>query len=148
MKISEISNYSEEAFLAMAKLLPQLGPGTIVPTREHFRKIVESVTTHFFILEADNRGIAGILSICTYPIPTGTKAWIEDVVVDECFRGKSYGKALMLHAIEFARSQGAKAVELTSRPSRIAANRLYKELGFVIRETNLYKLSLEESNPL
>lgn len=123
----------------MAKLLPQLGPGTIIPTRDHFRKITESAATHFFILEIDNGGIAGILSLCIHPIPTGTKAWIEDVVVDKNHMGKGYGKALMLYAIEFARSQGVKAVELTSRPSRIEANRLYQNLGFAIRETNLYR---------
>ncbi len=139
MKIREISRYSDKVYGALIKLIPQLGPDTVVPDRGYFKTVVESRSTHFFILELDNNEIAGILSLCIYPIPTGIKAWIEDVVVDESSRGRGYGRALMQGAIEYARSKGAKAVELTSRPSRIAANRLYRELGFIIRETNLYK---------
>jgi ribosomal protein S18 acetylase RimI-like enzyme len=84
-----------------------------------------------------------MLTIATYDIPTGIKAWIEDVVIDESQRGKGYGRELMLYAIKFAESIGAEAIELTSRPSRISANHLYQKLGFVIRETNLYKFYLK-----
>ena len=34
---------------------------------------------------------------------------------------------------------GAKTIDLTSRPSREAANRLYQRLGFEMRETNVYR---------
>ena len=142
MKITEVKRFSNKAYDALVRLIPQLGPDVVVPDKRHFREVIGSDTTHFYILELDNGNIAGILSLCIYPIPTGTKAWIEDVVVDEALRGNGYGRILMLHAIEYARSTGAKAIELTSRPSRIAANQLYRELGFIIRETNLYKFTI------
>ena len=77
-----------------------------------------------------------------FPIPTGTRAWIEDVVVDEAARGSGMGAALNQAALDHARLRGAKTVDLTSRPSREAANRLYQRLGFEPRETNVYRLTL------
>jgi ribosomal protein S18 acetylase RimI-like enzyme len=143
MKIKEINRFSLRIFSAVLKLLPQLDPGAILPTEKHFKRILESERTHLFIVETDQNRIAGMLTIATYDIPTGIKAWIEDVVIDESQRGKGYGRELMLYAIKFAESIGAEAIELTSRPSRISANHLYQKLGFVIRETNLYKFYLK-----
>lgn len=143
MLIREINDYNDKIYTAVRKLIPQLGSEIIVPTEEHLKDIIKSGTEHFFALELDNDEIAGILTLCIYSIPTGRKAWIEDVVVDKSHRGKGYGKELMLHAIEFARSDGAITVELTSRPSRIEANNLYLRLGFKRRETNLYRFSLQ-----
>jgi len=80
-----------------------------------------------------------MLTIGTYDIPSGTKVWIEDVVVDESHRGEGIGRQLTLFAIDFAKSKGYKTLELTSRPSRIAANQLYRTLGFTLRETNVYR---------
>ena len=80
-----------------------------------------------------------MLSLVVFGIPTGTKAWVEDVVVDDGARGKGVGKSLMRHAMEQAKKLGAKTVDLTSRPSREAANKLYQSLGFETRETNVYR---------
>jgi ribosomal protein S18 acetylase RimI-like enzyme len=91
----------------------------------------------------DNKQIAGMLTIGTYKTPTGIKVWIEDVVVDELQRGKGVGKELMLFAISYSKSLGAKDVRLTSRPSRIEANELYSKLGFRKYETNFYKYVLK-----
>jgi len=84
-----------------------------------------------------------MLSIGTYKTPTGIKVWIEDVVVDESYRGKGIGKELMNFAVNYSKSLGAKDVRLTSRPSRIAANKLYSKLGFKKYETNFYKYMLD-----
>ena len=143
MEIREINRFSNRVFNATLRLLPQLAPDSAFLTREHFKRILKSKSTHFFIAELDNK-IAGILTIATYDIPSGTKVWIEDVVVDESLRGKGIGKALMLFSINYAKSLGAKSIELTSRPSRVAANQLYQKIGFVIRETNVYKYSLNQ----
>jgi ribosomal protein S18 acetylase RimI-like enzyme len=142
MKIIEINTFTTRVFNAVLQLLPQLNPDVALPTEQHFKGILESGRTHLFIAETEDKKITGMLTIATYDIPTGTKVWIEDVVVDESQRGRGYGEELMLFAIGFARSIGAEAIELTSRPSRIAANKLYQKLGFVIRETNLYKFYL------
>ena len=83
-----------------------------------------------------------MLSLVLFPIPTGTKAWVEDVVVDSSARGKGIGKALMNHALKKVREKRGKSIDLTSRPSRETANKLYQSLGYQKRETNVYRLSL------
>jgi ribosomal protein S18 acetylase RimI-like enzyme len=142
MKIKKVNRYSRRVFDAVLRLLPQLDPESQSPDEKRFRSILQSKNTSFFIAELDNKEIAGILTLVTYDIPSGHKVCIEDVVVDESQRGKGYGRELILFAINFAKSTGAKSIELTSRPSRIAANQLYRQLGFVIRETNVYRYSL------
>jgi ribosomal protein S18 acetylase RimI-like enzyme len=84
-----------------------------------------------------------MLTLVIYSTPAGRHAWIEDVVVDEAFRGRQLGEALTREAIGMAREAGAKAVSLTSRPAREAANRLYQKMGFLRWETNLYRLLIE-----
>jgi len=143
MKIKEINRFSVRVFNAVLRLMPQLAPDSELPTKKQFKGILTSERTHFFIAELDNKEIVGILTIVIYDIPSGTKVWIEDVVVDESQRGKGFGKELLLFAINFARSTGAESIELTSRPSRIAANQLYQKSGFVIRETNVYRYTLK-----
>ena len=83
--------------------------------------------------------IVGTLTLVVFPIPTGMRAWIEDVIVDSNSRGKGIAKLLVKRAIELAQSLGAKSVDLTSRPSRVEANLLYLNLGFGVRETNVYR---------
>lgn len=142
MKIKEITRFSERVYEAVLRLLPQLSSGADLPARQCFESILTSENTHFFIAESDNKQIIGMLTIGTYNTPTGTKVWIEDVVVDESQRGKGFGKELILFAINYSGSMGAKAIALTSRPSRTAANKLYQEVGFVQYETNVYKYIL------
>ena len=88
--------------------------------------------------DADGR-ILGSLTLVVFPIPTGIRAWIEDVVVDEAARGRGVGEALNRAALDRARAAGARTVDLTSRPSREAANRLYQRIGFQPRDTNVYR---------
>jgi ribosomal protein S18 acetylase RimI-like enzyme len=138
MRIEEVTVFNEDVFNAVLRLLPQLDPKANLPSEEHFRNILQSEQTHFFTVKLEN-DFVGILTLALYDIPTGKKVWIEDVVVDVNHRGKGLGKELLLFAIEFAGTIGAKSIELTSRPSRLEANTLYKKLGFILRETNMYK---------
>jgi ribosomal protein S18 acetylase RimI-like enzyme len=94
-----------------------------------------------FAARVDSR-VVGLLTLVVFRIPTAVRAWIEDVVVDESARGKGVGEALNRAALDEARRRGAKTVDLTSRPSREAANRLYQRIGFVARETNVYRYDL------
>lgn len=143
MKIRKISRINNKLFKAVLRLLPQLSPESELPSRERVETILKAEGTQFFIAELDNKEIAGILTLITYDLLSGIKVWIEDVVVDESQRGKGIGKELVLFAIAFARSHGAKTVELTSRSSRIAANQLYLKIGFSLRETNVYRYTLK-----
>ena len=143
MKIREIKRFSLKVFNAVLRLLPQLSSGSELPAKKHFKEILKSERTHFFTAELDNEQIIGMLTIVTYDIPTGTKIRIEDFVVDESQRGKGFGKELIHYAVDFAKSAGAEAIELTSRPSRTEANQLYQKSGFIKRETNVYRYPLK-----
>jgi ribosomal protein S18 acetylase RimI-like enzyme len=142
MEILEIRRYSKRIFKAVNHLLPQLDPGAEFLKEVDLKFILKSPGTHLFAAITDDKEISGILLAVIYRIPSGTKFWIEDVVVDESYRGRGIGKKLMLHAMEFAKLAGAKSVDLTSRPARVEANKLYRELGFVLRETNVYRYSI------
>jgi ribosomal protein S18 acetylase RimI-like enzyme len=105
------------------------------------RRLVESQATRLYFAQ-ERDVVLGMLSLVVFSIPTGTKAWVEDVVVAQAARGKGVGVALMNHALAVAKDAGAKSVDLTSRPSREAANKLYQKLGFMARETNVYRLTI------
>ena len=142
MQIVEVKKYSSELKEAMDRLISQLSSAHISPSEEQLVKIIESPVT---ILLAAQHGteIIGVLSLVLYRVPTGQKAWIEDVVVDRSERGRGTGEALIRHAVELAQTKGTKWVDLTSRPSRKAANRLYQKIGFRQRETNVYRYDLK-----
>ena len=126
---------------AFAELIPQLSSSTPGPTRELLAEIVGSPCNTLLIARdrADGNRILGTLTLVVFRIPTGVRAWIEDVVVSGSMQGKGIGEKLTLEALDIAAAKGARTVELTSRPSREAANRLYTRLGFVKRETNVYR---------
>jgi len=132
---------SDELVQAMQKLIPQLSSSNAPPSMKELNEVISSGSSVLFIARVENQ-IVGSLTLATFRIPTGIRAWIEDVVVDESARGHGVGEALNLAALDEAKRRGAITVELTSRPSREAANRLYLRLGFVSRETNVYRYTL------
>jgi ribosomal protein S18 acetylase RimI-like enzyme len=123
---------------AFERLIPQLSSSSPPPSREQLVELVENDDTVLFLALVNDR-IMGSLTLAFYRIPTGLKAWIEDVVVDDAARGRGLGSALNDAALNEARVRGAKDVSLTSRPAKEAANRLYKRIGFEARETNIYR---------
>jgi ribosomal protein S18 acetylase RimI-like enzyme len=125
---------------ALNHLLPQLSTSAAPLTDADVARLVGAEANTVFVARAGGR-IVGALTLAVFPIPTGTRAWIEDVVVDAGARGLGVGAALNQAALERARDLGARTVDLTSRPSREAANRLYRRLGFQARETNVYRFS-------
>lgn len=139
---TEVSEGLVESF---ARLIPQLSSSSPPPTSSELLSIIDNPNSVLFIAEVERDGVlsvVGSLTLAFYRIPTGLKAWIEDVVVDESARGLGVGEALNLAAIDESRQRGAKNVSLTSRSSREAANRLYQRLGFTPYETNLYRFGL------
>ena len=142
MEATEVTPALVEAF---ERLIPQLSRSNPAPTAEELGLIVSSPASILLVAldrEAEDR-IVGSLTLAWFRIPTGVRAWIEDVVVDESARGAGVGEALNRAALDRARELGAVTVDLTSRPSREAANRLYQRIGFVARDTNVYRFSLE-----
>lgn len=131
-----------ELLQAFEHLVPQLSSSSDPPSVDDLVEMVGSPATTVFVARGDDGTIVGTLTLCTFRIPTGIRAWIEDVVVDEAARGQRVGEALTLAGVAEAERRGAKTVDLTSRPSRAAANRLYQRLGFTLRDTNVYRLVL------
>lgn len=128
---------------ALNNLLPQLSSSAKLMTEEELGDMVNSHSIVFLIArESSSSKLVGVLTLAVFRIPTGIRAWIEDVIVDTAARGKGIGELLTRQALEIAKERGAKTVELTSRPSREAANRLYQRIGFKIRETNVYRYEL------
>jgi len=145
MEISEVSDVGDvtpELVEAFARLIPQLSSSSPPPDEPMLRRIVASPASHLLVARDDDGRVVGSLTLVVFPIPTGIRAWIEDVVVDKDAGRQGIGKALNRHALNLARELGAKTVDLTSRPSREVANRLYRGLGFVPRETNVYRYDL------
>jgi ribosomal protein S18 acetylase RimI-like enzyme len=137
---------TDELVEAMAALIPQLSSSSPAPGPDELAEIVGSDATHLLIArDGDGPGlggaIVGSMTLAVFRIPTGVRAWIEDVVVDAGARGHGVGETLNRAALEVAARRGARTVDLTSRPSREAANRLYQRIGFVQRETNVYRFS-------
>jgi ribosomal protein S18 acetylase RimI-like enzyme len=128
---------------AVARLLPLLSRSIPAPTPAEVDEIASSPATTLFVARDGEGGpIVGTLTLALFRIPTGVRAWIEDVIVSDVTRGRGCGEQLTRAALEAARGAGARTVELTSRPSREAANRLYQRLGFEIRDTNVYRYTL------
>ncbi len=134
---------AEELTAALARLVPQLSRSSPAPDVEAVREMLaHDAVTQFLARDGDGT-IVGVSSLAAFPVPTGTRAWIEDVVVDEAATGQGIGRLLTDAMVDRARQLGCRTVDLTSRPSREAANHLYRKAGFVPRDTNLYRMTLE-----
>jgi len=142
LEIREATEVDDALVAAMARLVPQLSSSNPPPDAAALSAIVASDASVLLLAEEDGE-VVGAMTLVVFTIPTGVRAWIEDVVVDEVARGRGVGDALNRAAIERAREAGARTVDLTSRPSREAANHLYRRLGFEQRDTTVYRLDLQ-----
>ena len=127
---------------AVDRLVPQLSRSSPPPSRAVLERIVTDDATTLFVARNDV-GIVGMLTLAIFQIPTGVRAWIEDVVVDTDARGSGVAAALVQAALERSAELGARTLDLTSRPDRAAANRLYVRMGFETRQTNVYRRTLD-----
>lgn len=139
MKIAPVTELTDEIYDAFQRLIPQLS-SVRPPTRDELRGLVLADATTLLVARSDDgtQPIAGALTLICFRVPTGCRAIIEDVVVDESARGQGIGESLMREAIRLAETCGAAGVMLTSNPRRVAANKLYQKMGFKCWETNLY----------
>ena len=151
MSVELIEQSSPELVAAMERLIPQLSRSAKPLTAQQTQALVDQDSVYLFVFRTDKPvtaadgneveagTILGMLSLATFAIPTGVRAWVEDVVVDAGTRGMGAGQQLVEAAVAHAQKIGARTVDLTSRPSRVAANRLYRRCGFELRETNVYR---------
>ena len=136
--ITEATSVTPELVEAFARLVPQLSSSP-PPTSAELEQMVASPVSIVLIATTGTGAMVGSLTLAVFRVPTGIRAWIEDVVVDESARGAGVGEALTAAALRRADDEGATSVDLTSRPGREAANRLYRRMGFETRETNVYR---------
>jgi len=140
--VEVVKDVTDEVLKAFGRLLPQLSRSAQPLDAEALRTLVAWPGNRLLVARVVG-DIVGALTLVMFPIPTGWRAWIEDVVVDETARGKGVGAALTQEAVRLARADGARTVDLTSRPSREAANRLYERLGFQLRDSKVYRLAAD-----
>jgi ribosomal protein S18 acetylase RimI-like enzyme len=138
--VEPVREVTDELVVAMARLLPQLAPGAPALDARQLQQLVAADATTLLVARTAE-GIVGTLTLVLFVVPTGRRARIEDVVVDRLARGQGIGAALTVEAVRLAREAGARTIDLTSRPSRQAANRLYERLGFRPRESRVYRYS-------
>ena len=141
--IDAVKQYNAELILPIADMLAQLTGREERFGEEELRAIIENPASQLFIMRDDEQ-VIGMLTLGRYTSPTGTKAWVEDVVVHKEYRGKDLGRKLINHAIDYCRQHYAPCtLMLTSNPMRVAANALYRSSGFEPKHTNVYKMTIE-----
>jgi ribosomal protein S18 acetylase RimI-like enzyme len=142
VRIEEATEVTPELVTAVGALLPHLSKSSPPPSAAEVREMVAAPGTVLFVARDDDDRIVGTLTLVLFRIPTGIRAWIEDVIADPAASGQGIGKLLTQAALDEARRRGARNVDLTSRPSREAANHIYSSMGFEQRETNVYRYDL------
>jgi ribosomal protein S18 acetylase RimI-like enzyme len=140
VQVEVLGKVTSEAVEAFDRLLPQLS-GSAKPLDAASLGAIVGTSANTLLLARSDGRISGALTLVMFPIPTGLRAWIEDVVVDEAARGQGIGETLTLEALRLAQQAGARTVDLTSRPSRAAAGRLYQRIGFQERESRLFRFT-------
>ena len=140
--LEQAQQASEELLTAMQRLMAQLTAAP-PPDKKELGEMLSSGATSLFLARGADETIIGMAALTVFRVPSGLKAWIEDVVVDQGQRGKGIGEALTVACIDHARDLGVSSIHLTSNPARVAANRLYQKLGFKRHETNLYQFHLD-----
>lgn len=143
MIIKEITSFTPAIQSAVQHFIDLLVNTPYTASAESLMALIEAENSHLFLAFNEAENITGMLTVGMYYSPTGKKAWIEDVVVDDTYRGQGIGEKLVQHAIEFVKTKHVNLLMLTSHPSRIAANKLYPRVGFNKRETNVYKMTFE-----
>jgi ribosomal protein S18 acetylase RimI-like enzyme len=145
ISVEAVTSVDDDLVVAVSRLIPQLSTSSAPPSQEALARIVADPGATLFVARDDGR-VVGMLTLVTFEIPTAVRAWIEDVVVDETAREQGVAGSLVEAALERAGTRGARTVDLTSRPDREAANRLYVRMGFEARATNVYRRTLVEGD--
>jgi ribosomal protein S18 acetylase RimI-like enzyme len=146
VEVEAVRQATDEVVEACRRLLPQLSSSAAPLSTEDLARTVDHQAITLFVARSQGT-IIGMLTLVIFPLPSGLRARIEDVVVDQNARGQGVGTALTMAALGLAQQQGARSVDLTSRASREAANRLYQQLGFQLRDSNVYRYRPRPSAP-
>lgn len=141
--ISEAFRDEDGQYPRLCELLNQLTDRPF--EKSDYERLIAAPHSHLYLIRIrDGRqtAVAGMLTLCIGATTAGPKGWIEDVVVDQSYRGMGLGRRLLRFVIDRARTMRLESLILTSAPHRLAANRLYRSVGFELRDTNSYRLKL------
>lgn len=144
--MNEVHDVPPGLAIRLRELVAQLSSSAEAPTDDELQCIAASPATRLLVARDEDGSVIGMLTLAVFRIPTGVRARIEDVVVDESARGRGVGRALTRSALDLSAAEGARTIELTSRESRDAANRLYTQMGFAVRDTNVYRFTAPGSS--
>ena len=148
MRLIEVLKCENEIVLFVNKLLAQLSSKRKTVSEDYLNIIIDSPNSQLLLLIDADDNYVGMIFIGEYNAPSGPKAWIEDVVIDNIYRGRGLGRTMLEMTLEYLRAKGIQNISLTTNPKRISANSLYKSLGFKLYETNVYKLNLKLSSAI
>ena len=143
VQVEVLDKVTGEVVEAFGRLLPQLSRSA-PPLGQAELEAVAGYAANTVLVARSAGTIIGMTTLVMFPLPTGLRAWIEDVVVDEAARGQGAGEAMTREALRLAREAGARTVDLTSRPTRKAAGRLYERAGFRLRDSRLYRYAFRD----
>jgi ribosomal protein S18 acetylase RimI-like enzyme len=143
-QVEQLSEVTDDVVEAFGRLVPQLSRSAKPLDRAAITMVAQAPGSTLLVARGDDGTIIGMLTLVMFRIPTGLRAIIEDVVTDDAARGQGVGTALANQAIEIARAAGVKTIDLTSRPSRVEAGRLYEKLGFELRDTRVYRYLVDD----
>ena len=141
LEVRQVTQVTDSLLEAFGRLMPQLSPRLEAPSGERLRAVAAGPSAALFTAESGG-AVVGVLTLVWYDVPSGRKAWIEDVVVDAAARGRGIGRSLVGAAVAWARSEGADRVMLTSNPARREARALYRSLGFGLCDTGVFRMDL------
>ncbi|MFH8339397.1 GNAT family N-acetyltransferase [Streptomyces sp. AM6-12] len=139
IRVEVVRESSQELVEAYGRLLPQLSATARPLDRAAIERLVACDANTVLVARAPE-AIVGTLVLVLLPLPSGLRGRIEDVVVDGAARGRGVAGLLIEEAVRLAREAGARTLDLTSRPDRAAANRLYERIGFRARESAVFRL--------
>lgn len=138
-----LKSFSDTDIEAISRLLPQLSR-TAVFDRNRLEAIVEHDATELIVASIDGE-IVGMATLVTFPLLSGLRGHVEDVVVDADHRGSGIARLLLETMTKAARERGLRTLDLTTRPSRESAHRLYESMGFERRATNALRYTTAEA---
>ena len=142
LEVRQVTEVTDSLLEAFGRLMPQLSPRLEAPSGERLRAVAANPSAALFTAESGG-AVVGALTLVWYDVPSGRKAWIEDVVVDAEVRGTGAGRALVAAALEHAAGVGAGEVLLTSNPAREAARALYRKMGFEEAATTVFAIKTD-----
>ena len=138
--VEELSSYTPQDLADLDALMQELS-ATSYCDEPLLSNALNDANVHVYVIR-DIGHIIATATLCIKHTLEFTVGDVESVVVSSRCCGLGYGKELMWALVEAAKGLGVHHLSLTSHSGRVAANGLYRGLGFERWETNCYRMVL------